>query len=395
MIRIIILLLPVLVSLSWAILLAGNKKEQSAPRLFLSKFMFMAFLITCFHFFYFGPFPKLYPYFDIPLVFLATLVYPVYHIYFRLLTIDKKFSLSGHWIYLILPVILTSVYTVGVFLTPFSDYRAWLLNETGFVPSSNIRFLESIHNGLVTVYLIQLVASLAGNEWLLYKYGDNAAQYYSNLRDTKRKYPRLLNYSAILLSTTSFAVAVIKDSELMSHSKLLYSSWLIFAVAFFIIGYLGIKQKSLNPAFEQAKTEGRPNLISESSKEASSFKDTDRLLRMIRDEFEQNKIYLNSELCIMDIVKATGSNRTYISSAINQRYKLNFCTFTNSYRIEELKKAIHENPKYSADQYAELCGFGSVNSMKRAVSYISGMQYSEFRRTGFLTAPRNIEHPVV
>ncbi|MEI6577011.1 MAG: hypothetical protein WCO63_12615 [Bacteroidota bacterium] len=46
-------------------------------------------------------------------------------------------------------------------------------------------------------------------------------------------------------------------------------------------------------------------------------------------ESEVKKMHLNSALNIMDLAKSVGSNRTYISSAINNQFNQNFASFVN------------------------------------------------------------------
>jgi len=104
------------------------------------------------------------------------------------------------------------------------------------------------------------------------------------------------------------------------------------------------------------------------------------LLHKILVQFNEKKLHLNSQLNIMDIVKAVGTNRSYISGIINSRYNQNFCSFVNGYRIEELEKAIVENPDSTNESLAETCGFGSVNTLKRAISSKTGMSLTEWKK---------------
>ena len=64
---------------------------------------------------------------------------------------------------------------------------------------------------------------------------------------------------------------------------------------------------------------------------------------------------------------------------INKQYNQNFCSFVNRYRIEELKKAYIENPSLSIEALAEKGGFGSMNSMKRAIYNKTGLSLSEWK----------------
>ena len=141
MLRTVVLLAPFFISLFWAITLAGDKKKYGAPRLFLSKFMFLVAIIFARHFVFFAPFPDLFIYFDIPYQLLGLTIFPLYHIYFRLLMVDKKFPLKSHLWFLIVPLFEVLLYCVAVLVTSPGDYRAWLLNQTGEAGSAPIRFL--------------------------------------------------------------------------------------------------------------------------------------------------------------------------------------------------------------------------------------------------------------
>jgi len=140
-------------------------------------------------------------------------------------------------------------------------------------------------------------------------------------------------------------------------------------------GYMGYKQKPVNPTFD-LEVDEKPEL-SEAQPLLNAQK---KILVQLLNEFEEKKIYLNSELNILDVVKAIGTNRTYISVIINQQYNQNFCAFVNGYRIEELHRVYSENQNFNNEILAECCGFGSVNSLKRAIYAKTGLTISEWKR---------------
>ena len=82
----------------------------------------------------------------------------------------------------------------------------------------------------------------------------------------------------------------------------------------------------------------------------------------------------------MDVVEAVGTNRTYISLIINQQYNQNFCSFVNNYRIIELEKIVQEDPEILNEVLSERCGFGSVNSMKRAVAAKTDLSFAKWKK---------------
>ena len=375
MLRTVVLLAPFFISLFWAITLSGDKKKYGAPRLFLSKFMFLVAIIFARHFVFFAPFPDLFIYFDIPYQLLGLTIFPLYHIYFRLLMVDKKFPLKSHLWFLIVPLLEVLVYCVAVLVTSPGDYRAWLLNQAGEAGSAPIRFLNTMLVVMHITFLVSLVLTLIGNRRLIKKYGDLAMHFYSDVMDSGKRNVKLLNYSILWLSLSTFIFVVIGRVALMPKDWLIYTGWTMFTVILYVIGSLGFKQKMLNPCLEEddpMPEETHPNEI--------TVRKRNELMDKIIVEFAVNKVHLNSELNISDLVTKIGTNRSYLSSIINQKFKQNFCTFVNSFRTEELQSLLRENSHISNQLLAERCGFGTINSMKRAVYLTTGLSLPAFKK---------------
>lgn len=376
MIRTIFLLAPVFVTLLWSITLAGNAKRYSNPRLYLGWFMLLPFIIYISHFLYFAPYPAIYPYFDVILQSASLLVFPAYYVYFRLLTVDDNFSFKVHTRFFIVPIIVTILYAVGVFFTPQIEYRAWLFDPNAYSQSSNIKFLAIMRSVIRIVYLIQVIVTVAGNYWLIKKYADRAEQFYSDMQDGRYNNAKRLNYSIITMGVAAIVFTVLGRSFLTHQEALIFVGWAVFSAMLFIIGYLGIKQKPINPSFDLSEEQETAEQLSEISSSAEN-----KVLQNLIQQFEQNKLYLNNDLTIMDVVQVVGTNRTYLSALINQRYSQNFCSYVNSFRIEALKVVVLTNPACAYEVLAESCGFGSVSSMKRAVSSSTGLSISEWKKT--------------
>lgn len=374
MIRTILLLMPVYVTLFWSIALAGNEKKHSIPRRFLGKFMLFPLIIFISHFVYFAAEKDIYPYFDVPLQYASLLVFPIYYIYFRLLTVDEKFSLKAHIRFLIIPTLITAIYGIGVFFTPMVEFGTWLFDQNAYADSNNIKFLNVMRAIIRITYLIQIVVFVTGNYLLIRKYGAKAEQFYSDLEDGKYNNASLLNRSIIVMGTAAFVFTALGRQFLMPQNIMIYIGWSIFSTILFIIGYMGIKQKPVNPTYDLVNTVNDENQLEEIPM-AVQKKILDRILVL----FDEKKIYLNSQLTIMDVAQSVGTNRSYISGLINHQYNQNFCSFVNNYRFEELKRTIQENPDFTNDILAEKCGFGSVISLKRAIQAKTGFSITEWK----------------
>ena len=75
--------------------------------------------------------------------------------------------------------------------------------------------------------------------------------------------------------------------------------------------------------------------------------------------FESERMYLNSELTINDIVKVVYTNKLYISRAISQFTGRNFCQFVNYYRVIHSIKLFRDNPDLKVAELANRSGFNS------------------------------------
>jgi AraC-like DNA-binding protein len=337
--------------------------------------MLLPLIIFIAHLLYFAPYPEIYPYFDILLQYTSLLVFPVYYIYFRLLTVDKKFSIKAHARFLMIPTLIGIVYMVGVLLTPKIEFRTWLFDQNAFALSPSIKFLNVMRTIIRVTYLIQVVVSVVCNYLLIYKYGEKADQFYSDLQDGEYNHALLLNRSIIVMGIAAFIFTLLGRQFLMSQDMMICIGWTVFSVTLFIIGYLGIKQKPINPTYDlgigiQVQREDIKQLPGVQKK----------ILQQLLIEFDEKKIHLNSQLNILDVVRTIGTNRTYISAIINQQYNQNFCSFVNSYRMKELERVMHDNHNLSNDILAETCGFGSVSSLKRAVLAKTGLSITEWKK---------------
>ena len=374
MIRTLILLSPVYVSLFWIIAFRSNKKNQSVPAKFLNVFLLIAAICFFGQFLFFAPYPDIFPYWEPALAYLGGMAFPVYYIYFRLLTVDDKFTFGKHAKYLIIPVLIATAYTVGIFLTPFQHYKAWLYNDTLFPDSPYIQFLGIMRKVVKLSFVVLLLTTYLLNRVLLKKYAHKAEQYYSEIQDAKNNNAKMLNYYLIIITVSCLAAHIVGRKLLLPSEIIIDIIWLMFAIAMYGIGYMGFKQKAINPTFEPADEE--PQIIPAGTEMNMSQQ---VILDKLLAEFEQEKIYLNSNLNIIDVVQKVGTNRTYISTIINQQYNQNFCSFVNNYRLAELERIITENPMLSHELLAEQSGFGSYNSMKRAVYTKTGMSISEWK----------------
>lgn len=376
MIKTILLLNPVYVTLFWAILLNISGRNASPSRTFLGKFMIFAGIVYFSHFIFYYPLKEIYPYIDPLYQFSSLIVYPLYYVYLRLLTVDEKFSWSIHWKFLTIPALLVLLYTTAIFIGGFDEFKTWILEKDTTPESPNLRYAKFILFLMRFLFVVQVLFLMIESSRLLKQYASKAEQFYSDIEDGKNRNVKLLNISMILTGIFSVIIASLGRDFFKNELTLIGFASVIFSSLLFVVGYMGYKQKSVYQLVP-VLTENPESSINEEQIELEISGNI--LINKIIRLFEEQRIYLNENLTIVDLANITGTNRTYISHIINQHYHQNFCTFVNNFRVEEVKRIILKDPSATNHILAERCGFSSADSLKRVIKNMTGMSVTELK----------------
>lgn len=367
----ILLLNPIYVTLFWAIVLNTYKREAHQPKVFLGWFMFVASWVYISHYFYFTRQFGVYFYLDSIYTLAYLLVYPMYHIYVRLLTVDSHFSIKKHFRYLVAPLTLFLLTVVG-YIAMGKEQGVEFVSEilvNGKRPTNTmheVMFIMFVIGRLT--FLFQTLFYLGYSFRLIRSNNLRIQDYYSNMEDRKLNWLQLFNICFALTSVSSAALAVLGRNTFLENTYLLIFPSVVFTVMLFFVGLLGNNQKAIFTEIENA-----PDLNNEG-------KTPQRIKAKLENLFEKEKVYKNPDLKIWDVSSMLGTNRTYVSNVINTEYGRNFCAHVNSYRINHAKALIQSNPNLTNQQIAELSGFGSVNSLYRAFQASEGVSLGQFRK---------------
>ena len=224
-----------------------------------------------------------------------------------------------------------------------------------------------MHFIIPMVFIIQVILTLVGNLLMIRNFRIKAIQFYSDYWEIRTLRVVTLNIVMFICGISSIILSFLGRYYFYDELLGLLFASIIFSVCLFFIGWLGVQQKVINPTLEKNVV----NSVDETDETNAGYKQ--RLLDKINNLFIEDKIHLNSKLTIQDIAQSVGTNRTYVSSIINQHFGVNFCTFVNNHRIHELETLIAHSPELTNQALAEICGFGSVDSLKRAVNNKTGL----------------------
>ena len=109
----------------------------------------------------------------------------------------------------------------------------------------------------------------------------------------------------------------------------------------------------------------------------------------LRELLETQKLYLNPELTLDDLIKELGTNKKYLYYAIKSNTEDNFRSLVNDYRVNHVKSMIHaaiENTKkIDIDKIQLSSGFQSTASFFRIFKSKTGLTPSEYVKQVKLT----------
>lgn len=94
--------------------------------------------------------------------------------------------------------------------------------------------------------------------------------------------------------------------------------------------------------------------------------------------FEEEHLYLNPKLTIMDLAQAIGTNRTYISNYLNNVLGTTFFNYVNQYRLSYAEQLLRQT-KMSIEEIADRSGFNSRSTFRRAFLKRFGCTPSHYR----------------
>ena len=105
-----------------------------------------------------------------------------------------------------------------------------------------------------------------------------------------------------------------------------------------------------------------------------------RIIYCIISLFEKERLYLDSDVKLADVAKMVGTNKTYLSRALNARLSKNFCQFVNHYRVREACLLYLRDPEQDMRPLAEQCGFSSQSNFSIVFKYNTGYTPGDWSR---------------
>jgi AraC-like DNA-binding protein len=381
-------LLPMFVSLFWMAMLIVDTNRNKFIRNILVAFFGVTFLLYFSHALYFNYEYDIYRYFD-PVYSFATLaVYPLFFFYIFGLTREVKFRPVNYL--LLLPAVLIGGAASILYNRMGAEesdifIRQVLYRSVNHVSLSETGNLQLLRFRLVpVVFTIQLILILISGSRMIIQFDEKVKNFYADTEGKELHQIKKMLYTFGFFSVFSIIANVMGRAYFLSEELLVIPS-VIFSVLLFVLGNLSYNQRfsaidlrtdDNAPSYEEEMyDEHEPDFVYSKAQQV----DLQRKLQLLLDE---EKIYIQQDLRIVDLSVKLHTNRTYVSRLINQVYGKSFSDLINQYRFQEAKMMLTA-PGYSLLSIAEIAnraGFPSESSFYRVFKKETGMAPGDWRK---------------
>lgn len=356
-VKFILLISSFIVPLILAIVLLSQSNKDSV-KLLVVLGLLNASAVFFFNYIYFQKYYQLYYYCNA--LHLATIlwIFPIIYHIFKLLVIGKInyrkaffHLIPGALIALFAAVLLYGFNTAELGSSYFENYR------------SGVKFDSQILRLIANVRLINVVLLVIQVCYYLIKIYDLSRQYRKKMKN-ESNIDRILYRNWISwfnLAFTSIALLCVLYYVYVPQKQHEDIFLIIFLfILALIIMFVAIMALSSRVAVANLQIPCNETIIKVEKNSEEKFIET------IIQKMYSEQLFLNPELTLQELSQRLNTNRTYLSGVINRQTGMNFSTFVNEFRLKYIAQYKEINPKASAEKLAEIGGFGSVSSMRRA-----------------------------
>lgn len=158
--------------------------------------------------------------------------------------------------------------------------------------------------------------------------------------------------------------------------------FLVIAATGFLIYFMSYRNKSLRNLYERNVELTKSSFVFDASEVTEQEEDSSPL-RKVFDQLiavmENEKLYKEPTLSVDMVTQKLQTNKKYLSNSIAVYTKENFNNFVNSYRIQEARRIILQNPSLSLNEVMYACGFNSRTPFYTAFQKNTGMSPQQFK----------------
>ncbi|MBR1666748.1 MAG: helix-turn-helix transcriptional regulator [Bacteroidaceae bacterium] len=298
-------------------------------------------------------------------------VYPLYYIYIASLTTSQPTLRAPRLWFPLLPTFVCGT-AIGVLYLLMSHKETEQFLETYLygahhAPLDGLAWWQAVaHDAAKVVFALQILPVVMVGLRHIRRFNHAVEENYADTEGRSLRTLGTLLWLFLLTSLTSFASNVVGRQWFGTSLWLLAIPSVAFTVLLFCIGRTGLRQNFsiLDLQEEEQKTaapEEEKTAVAEKTKDDGTTTWQQRIVNRIVDE----QLFLRPDLKLDELARQLGTNRTYLSQAINEVTHLSFSDFINSRRIAWGEQLKAEHPDMSVNDIMHKCGFASYSSFHR------------------------------
>uniref|UniRef100_UPI003217C59D AraC family transcriptional regulator n=1 Tax=uncultured Draconibacterium sp. TaxID=1573823 RepID=UPI003217C59D len=223
----------------------------------------------------------------------------------------------------------------------------------------NLKLIYAFRMVDVAVIVVQVIYYSVVMIRIPGKYHKILKEEYSNIENFSLNWLKWFNVLFVFIGLLSILFYVFNPLE-KNNELFLVTFLFTISVFMWIIGIWSFKQQNAKNIVQISA----PAIL---NNKCSTLENEKLMANALLEYFKNEQPYLNPELNLTGVCKQIGTNRTYLSGLINSSFGMNFNTFVNQYRVKYVKDYLKNNPGTSNIILADVGGFGSVSSLKRAM----------------------------
>jgi len=327
-------------------------RDSSKPKRFLTLLALICTLLYFCHAWFFMAEDGHYGIIDVLYLFCNLSAYPVFYCYVLILTKDVALK---KWLFpLLLPALVLSA-------------AAWFTGGNEIVLSIGR-----------AVFALEVILVAVKGFAALEKFDKDIRNYYSDTEGKTMRGTTVLLVCLVAMALLSSTANIIGRGRFLSSSLLGIPS-LVFSSFLFALFHISFKIDFYAKDFcrEIKDTSHQDDLV------VDEGTDDAELAARIAAVMDEQKLYLTPGLKISDVALAVGSNRTYVSNAINNVAQMPFSDYVNSRRIEHAKMLMSKADPEAVSAVSNIAmesGFASFPSFYRAFVKYVGMSPTAWQK---------------
>lgn len=257
--------------------------------------------------------------------------------------------------------------------------RWMVMTEVPFVVMSLLYVLTQNH----LFYMLLWVLSLAYGLWCIVWMIHDLPRYHRWLKN-EYSYQENINLHWLRgVTLLFFIILCIWVVDCIYPSTLIDTIYILSSlVGWMVVCYFINRQELvIKEVIDSLPTETAEPLAPATADGETEESDNERI-QLLSEQLEKlftvDKVYLEPRLRLVDLAQKLGTNRTYLSNFFNKERQTTFYEFVNGYRISHSENLL-TTTDYTLDVVAELSGFNSLSTFRRAFSVKNNCSPQEYR----------------